>query len=118
MRRFQSLLVLTVLLCLVLGSAGWAAKEEFPRLYEREAKGEIEVVTALGSYVFAEKTAELRSLFLYYETYGVRPAELVPGTTTELVEANLKKLDPNVPHRAPGPADPPSADAVYLLLPG
>lgn len=97
MRRFQSLLVLTVLLCLVLGSAGWAAKEEFPRLYEREAKGEIEVVTALGSYVFAEKTAELRSLFLYYETYGVRPGELVPGTTTELVEANLKKLDPNMP---------------------
>ena len=75
-----------------------AANPEFPSLYQRPDRGEIEVVTALASYVFSVKDATLKSLFLYYETYGVRPLELVPGIQqTELVEVNEKTLDPNYP---------------------
>lgn len=97
MRRGRFYLAIVAFFLLVSGSLGWAGEEDLPRLYRREAKGEVEVVTALASYVFSEKAGELRSLFLYYETYGIRMTELVPGTGTELVEINPNKLDPSTP---------------------
>ena len=98
MRRFQLCFLVSLFVCLVPASVGLAAGQDLPFLYQRPNKGEVEVVTAMASYVFSEKEAQLKSLFLYYEAYGVRANELVPGIQqTELVQVDEKKLDPNYP---------------------
>jgi len=97
-RRFQLCFLVSLFVCLVPASVGLAAGQDLPFLYQRPNKGEVEVVTAMASYVFSEKEAQLKSLFLYYEAYGVRANELVPGIQqTELVQVDEKKLDPNYP---------------------
>lgn len=55
----------------------------FYRVIERDGYQEVEVTTALASYIFSEDGGTLRSVFLTFAPQGTRKVELVPGTETD-----------------------------------
>lgn len=55
----------------------------FYHVTERDGHQEVEVSTALASYIFSEDGGALRSVFLTFAPQGTAKVELVPGTTTD-----------------------------------
>ena len=82
--RLYTLLAVIVILLAAVGPA-WGAERDltYRFLPEREGHREIEVTTALASYVFSEDGGSLRSVFLHFASYGSAVTELVPGTKTD-----------------------------------
>lgn len=67
----------------IAGFAGETGKEISYRVLERGEYKEIEVETALASYIFSEDGGVLKSVFLSFAPYGSVVSELVPGTKTD-----------------------------------
>jgi len=71
-------------LLLLLGVPSWGAQKDLTyRIYQSGNYREIEVRTALVSYVFSEEKGTLQSVFLTFSPYGSKSSELVPGTKTD-----------------------------------
>ncbi len=51
---------------------------------ERNGFAELQVQTPLANYVFSEDGGTIRSVLLTFAPYGAKPAELVPGTTSDI----------------------------------
>ena len=77
---------------LLAAPVAMAASDGLPAVYVYEERGEVEVITSLGAYLFSVEDAALRSAYLYYETWGAQGGELVPGTTTQLVQVDAEAL--------------------------
>jgi len=104
-------LVVIVLLSTV--GLTWGTERELTyRVIQREDHNEIEVTTALASYVFSEDEGVLKSLFLHFASYGSAVTELVPGTKTD-----RKSLDRQyVAHtRFPFALDGEGVDGSFVL---
>ncbi|MEA3356311.1 MAG: membrane protein insertase YidC [Candidatus Bipolaricaulota bacterium] len=83
MHRIRGYLVFLSLLIMFAFST-WGGQPGLTyRVYERDGYREIEVNTALASYVFSEDGGALKSVFLNFATYGTNEIELVPGTETD-----------------------------------
>jgi YidC/Oxa1 family membrane protein insertase len=83
-RRFPILLGVPLLVLIVAWGAVWASQKELTyQITERNGYKEIEVRTALASYVFSEDGGALKSLFLHFAPWGSALVELVPGTRTD-----------------------------------
>jgi YidC/Oxa1 family membrane protein insertase len=70
---------LFVVLFVVASVAAGTQKGLSYRIYERNGYTDIEVTTALASYVFSEEGGVLKSLFLHFAPWGSVVTELVPG---------------------------------------
>ena len=84
MRRVPVLWAVFLLVLLIGGGAAWASQKELTyQITERNGYKEIEVRTALASYIFSEDGGVLKSLFLHFAPWGSGLTELVPGTRTD-----------------------------------
>ena len=84
----------------LLASVAWSAAAvdgPLPAIYVYEERGEVEVVTSLASYLFSEAEADLRSVYLYYETWGSAGGELIQGMETSLIQVDPEKLERQEP---------------------
>jgi len=73
-----------LLLFLAMGGLAWGTQKGLTyQIYGREDYKEIEVKTALASYVFSEDGGTLRSVYLNFAPYGSKVVELVQGTRTD-----------------------------------
>lgn len=81
--RLYSLLLVVIVLLSTVGLTWGAERELTYRVIQKEDHKEIEVTTALASYVFSEDGGVLKSLFLHFASYGSAVTELVPGTKTD-----------------------------------
>jgi YidC/Oxa1 family membrane protein insertase len=83
-RRVPVLWVVFLLVLVIGGGAAWASQKELTyQIAERNGYKEIEVRTALASYIFSEDGGTLKSLFLHFAPWGSAVGELVPGTRTD-----------------------------------
>jgi YidC/Oxa1 family membrane protein insertase len=91
---------LIIALLVILAGSTWTAtavEGPFPLIYHYEERGEIEVITSLAAYLFSIEEAELRSVYLYYETWGAAGGELMPGTATSLVQVDPAAIGDSAP---------------------
>ncbi len=84
MRRFHIFFVLLFVALLIAGgSTVWATEKDLTyRVYSSGEHQEIEVRTALASYIFSEDGGTLRSVYLYFSPFGTEQRELVQGVKT------------------------------------
>jgi len=89
MRRFIVLLSLVLSVLFVITESGTATNyhgrlQVFEHQYQQDGQTytEIEVRTGLTDYIFSTRDGSIRSVFLYFAPYGLRPAELIADTTT------------------------------------
>lgn len=85
---FILLLLLSVFA--VIGVAGETGRDLSYRVIEQEGYKEIEVTTALASYLFSEDGGALKSVFLSFAPYGSKVVELVSGTETNPTSMSRK----------------------------
>ncbi|UCF10088.1 MAG: membrane protein insertase YidC [Candidatus Bipolaricaulota bacterium] len=97
MRPFSALVATLLVLAVGIGWTAAAVEGPFPLIYHYEQRGEVEVITSLAAYLFSIDEAELRSVYLYYETWGAAGGELMPGTTTSLVQVDPDAIGDSVP---------------------
>lgn len=81
--RLYTLLLAIMALLTVVGPIWGAERQLTYQVTQREDHREIEVTTALASYVFSEDRGSLKSVFLHFASYGSKVIELVPGTKTD-----------------------------------
>jgi YidC/Oxa1 family membrane protein insertase len=100
-RCVKSWLLPALAVCLLVSGisiAVGAVEGPLPAVYVYEERGEIEVVTSLASYLFTVDDADLRSVYLYYETWGTAGGELLAQTTeTRLIEVDPQALGRSAP---------------------
>jgi len=82
LRLYMLLLVIATLLT-VVGPVLGAESQITYQVTQKEDYKEIEVTTALTSYVFSEDGGSLKSVFLHFASYGSTVTELAPGTKTD-----------------------------------
>lgn len=86
MRKIRTWLTIfiTLSLFLLVGVPSWGVQTDLTySIYQSGEYKEIEVRTALASYVFSEEKGTLQSVFLTFSPYGSKSSELVPGTKTD-----------------------------------